>query len=619
MARTRSTPPRWVRWTLGILAALIPCVVWGVTTASADLSLGPHEAIYEVTTDGEVVVDLGPLGTLRIDSPLPVGLGATVTVKEIPADLTAIDQAQTLDALAGDLHSYLQFFGGPQVTIGHVARALVVDAAWRAGFAALVVATAGFCLFRLVGGTRRAELTAALAPRTWEITASVVLVSLLGATLTASAEGRRTGSEPASPVFAGTPLEGARITGRLAGVVNTYGEQLLGLYRESNEFYDQANENLVRAWDRRVSIQALTAPATGGGVSASPTPDLPDGAPSPSADAARDAGGTGDAARDAGGTADARGNADAQRDGDAGARRDGAAGDGDAAGGDDELVTLVLVSDLHCNTGMTPLIHTLATRSGASVVLNAGDTTVNGTAVESFCVDSFVSAVPDGATMVVADGNHDSTQTSSQERAGDVRVLNGKVVEIGGLRILGDRDVLETRIGEGSRIARAETPTEQAERLAEAACDADDGIDLLLVHSPRAGNEGLESGCVPVQISGHTHARSGPEPVGEGVRYISGSTAGAASGQPTVGPLHGTAEMTVLRFDPRERRFVDWQLVEIDPDASARVWPRLAFPAPVPGSADSAIEGDPGESPGEGDPGESPGEGASPTGSGADG
>ncbi len=38
--------------------------------------------------------------------------------------------------------------------------------------------------------------------------------------------------------------------------------------------------------------------------------------------------------------------------------------------------------------------------------------------------------------------------------------------------------------------------------------------------------------------------------------------------------------MTVLRFDPERRRIVDWQLVQIGTDESAKVWPRIAWPTP---------------------------------------
>lgn len=592
MSRPHRTPPRWVRWTLGILLALVPCVVWGVTTATAERSLGPHEALYEVTTNGLVTVDLGPLGTIQIDSPLPLGLGADVTVEEIPADLTAVGQADTLEGLSQDLEDYLRFFGGPQETIGSVARALVVDALRRTGFAILVVAAVGAGLYLLLGPPRRRELGERVAPRTYEITAGVVLVSLVGASLVASDPGTTSGpSQRASAVFDGTPLEGARITGRLAGVVDTYGAMLIDLYRENEDFYARADAHLVAAWDRRDRIQRLTAPRTDAArtsderSSDEPSDDATGDAPEATegttsgTDDGTDAGADEPAAPGDG--------SDTETDGETDNETDTEAGDEPtprpAPAAEEDLVTLLVVSDLHCNTGMAPLIRTAVERSGASVVLNAGDTTMNGTAVESFCVDSFASAVPKGVTMVVSDGNHDSVETSAQERANGQTVLDGKVVEVEGIRILGDRDPLETRLGLGSQPPREETPEEYAARLTEVACaEQEDGdpIDLLLIHTPRMGNEALDSGCVPNQVSGHMHTRSGPERTGGGVRYVSGSTAGAVKDQLRIGPLKGTAEMTVLRFDPERRRIVDWQLVQIGTDESAKVWPRIAWPTP---------------------------------------
>lgn len=629
MSRPHRTPPRWVRWTLAVLLALVPCVVWGVTTATAERSLGPHEALYEVTSNGLVTVDLGPLGTLQIDSPLPLGLGADVTVQEIPADLTAVGQADTLEGLSQDLEDYLRFFGGPQETIGSVSRALVTDALRRTGFAILVVAAVGAGVYLLLGAPRRRELTGRVAPRTYEITAGVVLVSLVGASLVASDPGTTTGpSQRASAVFDGTPLEGARITGRLAGVVDTYGAMLIDLYRENEDFYSRANANLVAAWDRRERIQRLTRPLPGAVApddetsgDATPGGEAPDDGASP--DAGTTEGETGSTTdTPPSGTADdpADGATDGETTADPGTDVSGAEGGADAQvsqeptpepAAEEDLVTLLVVSDLHCNTGMTPLIRTAAERSGATIVLNAGDTTMNGTAVESFCVDSFASAVPDGATMVVADGNHDSVETSAQERANGQTVLDGKVVEVDGVRILGDRDPLETRLGLGSQPPREETPEEYAARLTEVACaEQEDGdpIDLLLIHTPRMGNEALDSGCVPNQVSGHMHTRSGPERTGGGVRYVSGSTAGAVKDQLRIGPLKGTAEMTVLRFDPERRRIVDWQLVQIGTDESAKVWPRIAWPTPsgVP-VVEEPVEGEEGDAPADG---EVPGEGA---------
>ncbi|MFF2620414.1 metallophosphoesterase family protein [Oerskovia jenensis] len=572
MTTAHRTPPRWVRWTLAVIAVLIPCTVWGVTTATADLSLGPHEARYEVTTDGLVTVDLGPLGTLQIDSPLPAGLGASVTVKEIPADLTAVDQATTLAGLTNDLESYLQFFSGPEESIGHAVRALAVDALRRTGLAILVAGAAGALGYVVLGAARRRELTGILAPRTWEITASVVLVSLVAGSLSSSTrEVEQDTTTTTSAVFAGTPLEGARITGRLAGIVDTYGGMVVDFLRKNDEFYDNADKNLVAAWDERDAIDEAEAEAAEAAAAAA------------EAEAAAEAGAAGG---EAGGEAGAGTTAPDAADGTEGTTGPGASDEPSAPTpsssptDDAELVTMLLISDLHCNIGMAPLIRTTIERSDATLVLNAGDTTMNGTAVENFCVDAYMSALPKGTTMVVADGNHDSTETSARERSRGAKVLDGEVVDIQGIRFLGDSDAMAPGLIEGP-TTRAGGATAQAERLTEVACQDPDGIDILLIHTPRVGNVPMDSGCIPAQLSGHMHTRADPEQVGGGIRYVNGSTAGAIANASRIGPLKGTAEMTLLRFDPTERRIVDWQVVSVTPDGAAAVGPRLPWPLVV--------------------------------------
>ena len=236
---------------------------------------------------------------------------------------------------------------------------------------------------------------------------------------------------------------------------------------------------------------------------------------------------------------------------------------------------------------MAPLIRTVVEGSDADLVLDAGDTTINGTSVEQYCVTTFARAVPDGVELVTSPGNHDSAETSKNYARAGATVLDGAVVEVAGLRILGDSDPNETRVGAGGTAqAGKESAAEEAQRLADVACDDDDGVDLLLIHTPAVGEPALESGCVPAQISGHLHRRYGPERVDDAVRYISSSTAGATLGQPTVGPLNGVAEMTVLRWDPDLRRFVDYQLVQVRPDATATVSPRLQWPAALAPAVD---------------------------------
>ena len=619
---TRRDRARWLVRAALVLVALLASLAVGVTTARTEGGFGPHLAEYAVTTDGLVVVDLGPLGTLEVDSPLPLSLGTHVTVQEIPASLTEVDDATTLQALSGDLQRYVQFFSAPQTTIADVTQGLVRDALRRATvlFVAMV---ALWWLGRVaLGATRRGELARSWGAHRARIaggTAIVVLVATVGTSSTGPSGGAEV-SRPVSHVFDGTALEGARVTGRLGGVIDTYGAKVLAAYRTNQEFYERADASLAAAWDERAEIEALQARAqqtrddqlspssgrqddeTSGGQD-DEQPDEQSGEQSGEQGDAQ-AGGGADAADDrSDGQQDQQDQQqdvqpDGQQDDQQGDQQDDeAAGDesGEPTGAtssptaptpsptpttpEEDLVVLVVVSDLHCNVSMAPLITTLAERSGASIVLDAGDTTMNGTAVEQYCTSTFASAVPDGVHLVVSPGNHDSASSAAAYADAGARVLSGKVVEVDGLRILGDSDPNETRAGAGT-ASLGESAVDAGARLGRTACD-EGGVDLLLIHTPAVGEPALESGCVPAQVSGHLHRRTDPRQVGLGIRYLSSSTAGATLGEATVGPLNGTAEMTVLRWDPATRLMVDYQVVRITPDAKATVQARRPWPAIV--------------------------------------
>ncbi len=548
------------------LGALLLALVYGVSTASVESSLGPHEARYDVTTDGTVTIDLGPLGTLRIASPLPLTLGVRVTVQEIPASVTQLGQAKTLEALSGDLQSYLQFFSGPQATVQDVARALVLDAAVRTLLAFAGLVGAWWLVRLLVGRVRWQELHDRAEPHLRASFVATALV-LVGALVLTSSEGgdKPIASHTASAVFDGTPLEGAEVTGRLGGVIDTYGSQVISQLRMNEEFYAKANTSLEAAWDVRQAkidqrAEVRPAPAaSSSGPSSGPSSEPSSGpslGPSPESSLGPSPAPSGQATEGAD-----------QID-------------------EEDLLTVVLISDLHCNVGMAPLISTLVKRSGADLVLDAGDTTLNGTSVEQYCVTTFARAIPKDVELVTSPGNHDSRETSKRYARAGATVLDGSVVSVDGLRVLGDRDPNETRVGAGgTALASKESADHEAARLARTACGDHDGVDLLLIHTPTVGDDTLARGCSPAQISGHLHRRYGPERTGRGVRYISSSTAGATLGQPTVGPLHGVAEMTVLRWDRTSRRFVDYQVVEVRPDTTASVSPRTRWPSVTVGPA----------------------------------
>ena len=516
--RLWSARRRVVTVALGAVAAGLVAAVWGICTASAEAPLGPHEARYDVTVTGVIVVDFGPLGTLRVDSPLPAPLGVHIVVGEIPAGVTEVDPSNALGALSTDAERYVQFFADPQTSLNVAERALVDDAIVRAVLAWLVLMAAPWLVGALLGRARRRDLARAVRPHLARAVALAVatVAGILGLTASGPAPFQPQADGEVATVFDSTPLAGARITGRLASVIDTYGRYAVKAYRDNQEFYARAEASFEGAWQVRAAV-------------------LPYG----SAAASR-------------------------------------SGDGP--------VTLLMVSDLHCNTGMAALIRRAAQLSGASIIVNAGDSTIDGTAVESACVDAFARAAPPGVTTVVADGNHDSDLTAEQERAVGDKVLTGEPVKIDGITFLGAPDPRATRIGAGTAQVGTETAAGLADRLATTACAAGD-IDVLLIHDPSIGAETLDRGCAPLQLSGHLHQRVGPEVVGKGVQYVSASTAGAVYGQPTIGPLHGIAEMTVLRFDPTTHQSLDRLFIRVFPDAHAEVGYQVFLPTAEPGVA----------------------------------
>ena len=549
-------------WSVLVVALGLVSAVYGVTSASAEASLGPHVAHYSVTTDAEVAVDLGPLGALVIDSPLPLHLGVDVLVEEIPRGVTDIGTpTSTVDLLGGDLDRYVQLFTAPQATVDVVERALVLDAV-RGGLLAWGLLLLAAVLVRVALGPRRREELSVLGHRHRVVLAAVLALSLVAAAVAAGLRPqpqRDAASREASPVFDGTPLEGARITGRLAGIVDLVGGYVTEQVQENADFYDRVTVDLERAWAQRSTddpaLLASAPPATPpAGSSDGPTGTsvgAPTTAPAePSALASP---------------------ADAAPDGDAASTSPTS-----AVPTRGDLVTALVVSDLHCNVGMAEPIGRLAELADVDLVLNAGDTTMNGTAVEQTCVAAFAGALGD-LPVVVADGNHDSPETSAQEEAAGWTVLEGDVVGVAGLRFLGAPDPRSTKLLQGTSSAGGATAEEAADQLVDDACAAED-VDLLLVHDPSIGAAALEAGCAPALVSGHYHVRTDPTQVGEGIRYISSSTAGATHDQLTVGPLHGTAEMTLLRFDAATGDVVSWRLVSAATDAEVEVGPWRAWP-----------------------------------------
>ncbi|GAA1642491.1 metallophosphoesterase family protein [Georgenia ruanii] len=555
----RQTPStrRTIRAALTLLVTGLLAATFGITTASTHASLGPHQADLKVTLDRQVTVQLGPLGALIIDSPLPWPLGVDVVVEEIPSALSPAG-GNPLTGLLGDAKAYGQLFSEPEAALDDAVAGLVRDALGRAAVAwsvMLVLLAAG----RLASGGRlRDELKAALArPGVAVLAGAAALSAVAVVVVPAATPHRAAGYSPA--VLDGTPLEGARITGRLADVVAAYGPTVKKAYERNEKFYDEASRNLAAAYAADPEPHAPAALVQSPGAGASGTAE-----PAPARTASPGTGAT---------------------------PGQGTTGTGSGPGASDppaDPVTFLLVSDLHCNVGMARVIGTAMEQTGAQVLLDGGDTVMSGTSVESYCVNAFARAVPRGTPVVVSTGNHDSATTAKQEREAGRTVLAGEVIEVEGVRILGDTDPTLTAVGAGgTRPERDETISAMGQRLADTACAAArEGrpVDILLVHNPRAGNATLNRGCARLQLSGHWHRTVGPEVHGQGVRYVSNSTGGAAPGSATLGPLSVPADLTVVQADRATGVPYAMRRITVGKDARVTVGPWLALP-PAPAGA----------------------------------
>lgn len=579
--RLRPMTRRSIRAGIVVVVTGFVALVVGLLSAQYTGSLGPHEADYSVRLNGEVRVDMGPLGALIVDSPLPLRVGVDVQVKEIPIGLAA-PGANPIAGLTSDLQGYTQFFANPEPAIREAAGGLITDALGRFtllwSIQLLIVASARLAGHGLLRETMKNALRQpGVAPLTMAVVVAVTLVPLVDATRSSGNVGRT------SAVLDGTPLEDARITGRLAPIVDYYGGFVVEAIDKNSEFYADVQANLTSVFE------AERAAADGHGLS---SPD------------AEDAEGEADTAGVGGGeNPTSAESASAEQDPDGEPVDTGEAtaagqqtpsgeettpGDESAAGAENaeaeqepDLITGVMVTDLHCNIGMAEVIGTAAAEFDADLIMNAGDTVMAGTSVESYCISAFADGFGSDIPVVFSDGNHDSRTTTEQEVEAGWIPLEGDPVEVAGLRFLGDNDPTISSLGQPTRPTREETVLEMGDRLAARGCElAEEGehVDVLLVHSPYAGRQILEAGCAPMSLSGHLHAQTGPRQLGFGTQYIGASTAGATEGAPTIGPLTQPATITAIRWDPDTHLPVDYRIVTVGTDTSVvlsdwQAWP----------------------------------------------
>ena len=206
------------------------------------------------------------------------------------------------------------------------------------------------------------------------------------------------------------------------------------------------------------------------------------------------------------------------------------------------------VTDLHSNPIGIALVEETAERFDVDAIVDTGDLTSFGTDVETAVVDRVARI---DTPYYVVPGNHDSFPIRQALRDAGVAVLDGEVVTIGEIEVLGVADPTYTAENTVSR-------DRYARRLGRAAR----ALDLLVqrhrpqvvaAHNPLQLADAL--GRFDVGLTGHRHQ---PE-----LRYEEGSVIvqGGSAGATGVGALMTDEDlpyqMQLLHFDDGELRAVD--------------------------------------------------------------
>lgn len=572
----------------------------GLSTATASSPVGPHEAEWSTTLNSRLTLDLGPLGTISHASPAGP-FGVDVVIGEIPGEFSSsqVDTDSLGQALSADGSSYLTLISRPELTVQAGVHSLVADGLRRAGLIESVI----LCLVaagRLATGGRLRDTIRDGLSGTWAspligVTAVVTVIGLLVPAL-------RSDTVPGTrlDVLAHTPLAQARLSGRVADVVQAYGDQIVGRLESNRAFYAQVDANLAAAWQASQEVggvvdvtaasgavdtaavreQADAVAARTGAATASPSPSpgaSPGATTSPGAPTGPGASSSAAPGASPGATPQESATP--------------ALPTGAQAVAEYGRTTAVLTTDLHCNLDMIALAGRLDALSGARLHLDDGDLTMTGSSPEQVCVDALTDAIPSGVERVATIGNHDSEATAHQLRARGWTVTDGTVQSAAGLRILGDVDADRSPAG-GTYQRGSENSAQIGARLARTSCKAGADVDVVLIHQPYTFGPLVSEGCAPLLLAGHLHQEKGMSVSRGGNTTVTQLISGAGKGGTSIGPVTQDAYLHVLSFD-ENGALRGWRAVVVHPDASVTVGAWNGVPEPgstLVGASQDALE-----------------------------
>jgi len=217
-------------------------------------------------------------------------------------------------------------------------------------------------------------------------------------------------------------------------------------------------------------------------------------------------------------------------------------------------IKILHVSDIHNNPAAVDLIRRVVEDFDIDVIVDTGDITDFGTPLETKLIEG-LSSLP--IPYVYVAGNHDSSETVSlMKKMKNVIVLDGKEIDIKGIKILGFSDP-----SSGTYDVRADTKAIDAlnKTVRKMLLGGQEGPLILAVHNPRAAN-GL-IGKVPIILVGHTHkARL----IDKGGCIIDNAGTTGAAGIRTFKTQEGVPyTLSILQIDRSQKRLVAVDSLEV--------------------------------------------------------
>jgi predicted phosphodiesterase len=254
-------------------------------------------------------------------------------------------------------------------------------------------------------------------------------------------------------------------------------------------------------------------------------------------------------------------------------------------------VVLLHISDVHLSPIGMDFAQRLAESFQVDLVVDTGDLTSFGTALEQGIVGRIRAfEVP----YVFVRGNHDSALTVEEVSAvPNAVVLNHESQEVAGVRIHGaphplftptmDRNYPDDAIEDTVRTVGDIVAREVAGSPA---------VDILAAHDPRMVE--ASSGAVPLALSGHFHrtlARSF-----DGMLLLEVGTTGGGGLDTFAGTESIPLEAEILYLDGDPPRLVAWDAVSLDPVTGDLTMDRR-LPSEVLGEQEPAPRGEPAPTP----------------------